>query len=98
MDNIKFINNLEKLLKEKENNYGSFDHTSQVWANYLSDILSIENNKTVRVPVKTFGVMMIFLKLWRIMQSKEFKSDSFFDIEGYAELLKRLVINEKNKK
>ena len=32
------------------------------------------------------------------MQSKEFKSDSFFDIEGYAELLKRLVINEKNKK
>jgi hypothetical protein len=98
MDKVKFLNNLEMLLKEKENNYGSFDHTSQVWANYLSDILSIENNKTVRVPLKTFGIMMIFLKLWRIMQSQRFKQDNFTDINGYTELLKRLVINEKTTK
>jgi hypothetical protein len=29
-DNIKFINNLEKLLHEKEGDYGHFDHTAFV--------------------------------------------------------------------
>ena len=98
MNDIKFKKSLEKLLEQKQQDYGGFDHTSQIMANYLSDILSIENNTTVRVPVKTFGVIMVFLKLWRVMQSKRYKADSFDDINGYTELLRELIINENNKK
>jgi hypothetical protein len=32
------------------------------------------------------------------MQSKEYKKDSFDDINGYTELLRRLVINENKTK
>jgi hypothetical protein len=31
------------------------------------------------------------------MQSKEYKKDNFDDINGYTELLRRLVINEQKK-
>jgi hypothetical protein len=41
---------------------------------------------------------MIFLKLWRVMQSENYKKDSFDDINGYAELLRRLVIDENSSK
>jgi hypothetical protein len=41
---------------------------------------------------------MIFLKSWRIMQSKEYKKDSFDDINGYTELLRRLVVDENKAK
>jgi hypothetical protein len=32
------------------------------------------------------------------MQSDNYKKDSFDDINGYAELLRRLVINEQEKR
>ena len=73
LNDIKFTKNLEKLLEQKQQDYGGFDHTSQIMANYLSDILSIENNTTVRVPVKTFGVIMVFLKLWRVCNQRDIK-------------------------
>ena len=31
------------------------------------------------------------------MQSKEYKKDTFDDINGYTELLRRLTLNEQNK-
>ena len=97
-DNIKFINNLEKLLHEKEGDYGHFDHTSFVMGGILEKYLSVHNNKPVKVPLKFFGLFMIFLKCWRIMQSKDYKKDSFDDINGYTELLRRLVVNENKTK
>jgi hypothetical protein len=97
-DNIKFINNLEKLLHEKQGDHGHFDHTSFAMAGMIEKYLTIYNNKEVKVPLKFFGLFMIFLKSWRIMQSKEYKKDSFDDINGYTELLRRLVVDENKAK
>ena len=97
-DNIKFINNLEKLLHEKQGDYGHFDHTSFAMAGMIEKYLTIYNNKEVKVPLKFFGLFMIFLKSCRIMQSKEYKKDSFDDINGYTELLRRLVVDENKAK
>ena len=97
-DNIKFINNLEKLLHEKQGDYGHFDHTSFAMAGMIEKYLTIYNNKEVKVPLKFLGLFMIFLKSWRIMQSKEYKKDSFDDINGYTELLRRLVVDENKAK
>jgi hypothetical protein len=97
-DNIKFLNNLEKLLHEKQGDYGHFDHTSFAMAGMIEKYLTIYNNKEVKVPLKFFGLFMIFLKSWRIMQSKEYKKDSFDDINGYTELLRRLVVDENKAK
>ena len=97
-DNVKFINELERLLNQKQGDYGHFDNTSFVMAGILEKYLSVYNNKEVKVPLKFFGIFMIFLKLWRVMQSDNYKKDSFDDINGYAELLRRLVINDENSK
>ena len=97
-DNIKFINNLEKLLHEKQSNYGHFDHTSFAMAGMMEKYLTIYNNKEVKVPLKFFGLFMIFLKCWRVMQSSNYKKDSFDDINGYTELLRRLVVDENKAK
>ena len=97
-DNIKFISEIERLLKQKQNDYGEFDHTSYVMSGILEKYLSVYNNIEVKVPLKLFGIFMIFLKLWRVMQSDNYKKDSFDDINGYAELLRRLVINEQEKR
>ena len=64
----------------------------------IEKYLTIYNNKEVKVPLKFFGLFMIFLKSWRIMQSKEYKKDSFDDINGYTELLRRLVVDENKAK
>ena len=64
----------------------------------LEKYLSVHNNCEVKVPLKLFGIFMIFLKLWRVMQSENYKKDSFDDINGYAELLRRLVLNEQDRK
>lgn len=97
-DNVKFITELERLLNQKQNDYGHFDNTSYVMAGILEKYLSVYNNVEVKVPLKFFGIFMIFLKLWRVMQSEDYKKDSFDDINGYAELLRRLVINEQDKR
>jgi len=97
-DNIKFINEIERLLNEKQNDYGHFDNTSYVMAGIMEKYLSVHNNKEIKVPLKFFGIFMVFLKLWRVMQSDNYKKDSFDDINGYAELLRRLVINEQEKR
>ena len=97
-DNIKFISEIERLLKQKQNDYGEFDHTSYVMSGILEKYLSVYNNVEVKVPLKLFGIFMIFLKLWRVMQSNNYKKDSFDGINGYAELLRRLVINEQKKR
>ena len=49
-DNIKFINNLEKLLHEKEGDYGHFDHTAFAMVGMMEKYLSVHNNKPVKVP------------------------------------------------
>ena len=97
-DNVKFISEIERLLKEKQDDYGEFDHTSYVMSGILEKYLSVYNNVEVKVPLKLFGLFMIFLKCWRIMQSKDYKKDSFDDINGYTELLRRLVVNENKTK
>jgi len=93
-DNVKFISELERLLNQKQGDYGEFDHTSYVMAGILEKYLSVYNNVEVKVPLKFFGIFMMFLKLWRVMQSPNYKKDTFDDLNGYAELLRRLVINE----
>lgn len=97
-DNVKFISELERLLKQKQNDYGHFDHTSYVMVEIMEKYLSIHNNQPIKIPLKFFGLVMILLKTWRIMQSKDYKKDHFDDINGYAELLRRLVVNENKNK
>ena len=43
-DNVKFISELERLLKQKQNDYGHFDHTSYVMVEIMEKYLSIHNN------------------------------------------------------
>ena len=76
-DNVKFISELERLLKQKQNDYGHFDHTSYVMVEIMEKYLSIHNNQPVKIPLKFFGLVMILLKTWRIMQSKDYKKDHF---------------------
>jgi hypothetical protein len=96
-DNVKFISEIERLLKKKQDDYGEFDHTSYVMSGILEKYLSVYNDCEVKVPLKMFGIFMVFLKLWRVMQSENYKKDSFDDINGYAELLRRLVQNEEKR-
>ena len=54
-DNVKFISELERLLKQKQNDYGHFDHTSYVMVEIMEKYLSIHNNQPVKIPLKFFG-------------------------------------------
>ena len=42
-DNIRFINSLDKLLKQKQEDYGSFDTTSWLLTGILERLLSAHN-------------------------------------------------------
>ena len=95
MDNIRFINDLDKLLQQKESDYGSFDTTSWLLTGILERLLSAHNGVQIKVPIKIFGIFMIMLKLWRILSSKRYLKDNFDDIAGYDELLRKLVIQEE---
>jgi len=97
-DKVKFISELERLLNTKQNDYGHFDHTSFVMTGIMEKYLSVYNNQDVKVPLKFFGIMMIMLKSWRVMQSTEYKKDSFDDLQGYSELLRRLIKDEQSKR
>ena len=94
-DNIRFINQLDKLLKQKEEDYGSFDRTSWVMTQLLENVLTAHNGVQGKVSIKIFGIFMIMLKLWRILSSKRYLKDNFDDIAGYDELLRKLVIQEE---
>jgi hypothetical protein len=37
-DNVKFISELERLLNQKQNDYGDFDHTSYVMVGYYGKV------------------------------------------------------------
>jgi hypothetical protein len=51
-DNVKFISELERLLNQKQNDYGDFDHTSYVMVGIMEKYLSIHNNQDVKIPLK----------------------------------------------
>ena len=48
-DNVKFISEIERLLKQKQDDYGEFDHTSYVMSGILEKYLSVYNNCEVKV-------------------------------------------------
>ena len=56
-NNVRFINQLDKLLKQKEEDYGSFDKTSWVMTQLLENILTAHNGVKVKVSIKTFGIL-----------------------------------------
>ena len=94
-NNIRFINQLDKLLKQKEEDYGSFDKTSWVMTQLLENILTAHNGVKVKVSIRIFGIFMVMLKLWRILSSKRYFKDNHDDIAGYNELLRKLIITEE---
>ena len=102
MSNIKNINQiskeLEKLLKEKQEQYGSFSSTSYVFKGMLENILSAFNGYQVRCPNNIFGVCMTIVKLWRSITNKKYKKDTYDDINGYNELNRNLKMDENNGK
>ena len=68
-DNIKFINNLEKLLHEKEGDYGHFDHTAFVMGGMMEKYLSVHNNK----PVSTFKVLWFIYDFFKMLENYAIK-------------------------
>jgi hypothetical protein len=94
-DNVRFLNQLDKLLKQKTEDYGSFDRTSWVMTQFLENILTAHNGSKVKVSIKIFGIFMIMLKLWRILVSKRYVKDNSEDVAGYNELLRKLLIAEE---
>ena len=101
-NNVKDINQitkeLEKLLKQKEEQYGSFDVTSYSFKGVLESILSAYNGRVVVCPPNIFGVCMIFVKLWRSITNQKYKKDTYDDISGYNELNRKLKMKENNGK
>lgn len=102
MNNIKNIQiltkELEKLLKEKHEQYGSFSNTSLAFKGMLEAILTAYNGKRVVCPSNIFGVCMTMLKVWRSITNKNYKKDTYDDINGYNELNRKLKMEEKNVK
>ena len=94
-DNVRFLNQLDKLLKQKTEDYGSFDRNSWVMTQFLENILTAHNGAKVKVSIKIFGIFMIMLKLWRILVSKRYVKDNSEDVAGYNELLRKLLIAEE---
>ena len=94
-DNVRFLNHLDKLLKQKTEDYGSFDRTSWVMTQFLENILTAHNGVKVKVSIKIFGIFMIMLKLWRILVNKRYVKDNSDDVAGYNELLRKLLIAEE---
>jgi hypothetical protein len=97
-DNVSHINKLtkelEQLLNEKQSQYGSFDNTSYAMKGILESILTAFNGYKVKVPLNIFGIFMINLKLWRTITNKNYKKDSYDDVNGYNELNRRMKIRE----
>ena len=94
-DNVRFLNQLDKLLKQKTEDYGSFDRTSWVMTQFLENILTAHNGAKDKLSIKIFGIIMIMLKLWRIIVSKRYVKDNSEDVAGYNELLRKLLIAEE---
>ena len=94
-DNVRFLNQLDKLLKQKTEDYGSFDRTSWFMTQFLENILTAHNGVKVKVSIKIFGIFMIMLKLWRILVNKRYVKDNSDDVAGYNELLRKLLIAEE---
>jgi hypothetical protein len=97
-DNVSHINKLtkelEQLLNEKQSQYGSFDNTSYAMKGILESILTAFNGYKVKVPLNIFGIFMINLKLWRTITNKNYKKDSYDDVNGYNELNRKMKIKE----
>ena len=97
-DNVSHINKLtkelEQLLNEKQSQYGSFDNTSYAMKGILESILTAFNGYKVKVPLNIFGIFMINLKLWRTITNKNYKKDSYDDVNGYNELNRKMKIRE----
>lgn len=97
-DNVSHINKLTKelehLLNEKQSQYGSFDNTSYAMKGILESILTAFNGYKVKVPLNIFGIFMINLKLWRTITNKNYKKDSYDDVNGYNELNRRMKVRE----
>ena len=98
-DNVSHINKLtkelEQLLNEKQSQYGSFDNTSYAMKGILESILTAFNGYKVKVPLNIFGIFMINLKLWRTITNKNYKKDSYDDVNGYNELNRKMKIREE---
>ena len=90
----KLTKELEKLLKSKQAQYGSFDNTSFAMKGILESILAAHNGHKVRVPNNIFGCFMQFLKIWRSITNPMYKKDTYDDVNGYNELNRMLKIKE----
>ena len=90
----KLTKELEQLLNDKQTQYGNFDNTSYALKGVLESFLSAYNGYKVKVPANIFGVFMINLKLWRTITNKNYKKDSFDDVNGYNELNRRMKLKE----
>lgn len=90
----KLTKELEQLLNDKQAQYGNFDNTSYALKGVLESFLSAYNGYKVKVPANIFGVFMINLKLWRTITNKNYKKDSFDDVNGYNELNRRMKLKE----
>ena len=90
----KLTKELDKLLKSKQAQYGSFDNTSFAMKGILESILAAHNGHKVRVPNNIFGCFMQFLKIWRSITNPMYKKDTYDDVNGYNELNRMLKIKE----
>ena len=52
-DNVKFISEIERLLKQKQNDYGHFDHTSYVMVGIMENIYQFITTKMLKYPLNS---------------------------------------------
>ena len=89
-DNVEKVNrvarDIEKLLKRKADEYGSFTKTSYFFHGFLESLIYAHNGKQIKVPKNIFGVCMMAIKIWRTITNPRYKKDSYDDTAGYNEL------------
>lgn len=88
------MNEVDKILSEREHVYGSFDDVSRMYTNLVT--LVDEADSILGCKVKC-SIDMILMKIARIVSGDQYYRDNWSDIAGYAMLVVK-SIDEEDKK
>lgn len=80
--------NMQKVLKERGDRYGRFDHHSEITQALKRDMRSFDLSKWAKLePDQKESLEMIAHKIGRILNGDPNYEDSWRDIAGYATLV-----------
>jgi len=93
----KHQSNLEKILAERNENYGSFEDFSLISQRLKAVIASSRDRSIPFAADVAEAIEMICHKIARIVNGRDDYADSWYDIAGYATLIASRIDKEKGK-